>query len=284
MRLPLLALAALIAAQEPAKVPLAWTLKKGDKFRCEVGLAQSGTMGTVVSKSVLTFTLGLEVGEAGKDGQADVKATYERIRFSISSHSNKDFALDSDQKEDPAIEPDKRVVLHLKGKTITLKFGPKGLAQVMGLADALRAAYKSIGAPDDKPPGKSEPIAISFEQVLRINFPGAPDSPVSPGEGWPESLTFDRMSLSGATIKDLATVKTLEKGRATINHKLTIEPSPERKPGIVEVTGEGTTLWNLERAMPESHEMVIKVRGKDIDQPRFEEHRFTLKLEPREKK
>ncbi|HEY3226975.1 MAG TPA: hypothetical protein VGK61_08290, partial [Planctomycetota bacterium] len=84
--------------------------------------------------------------------------------------------------------------------------------------------------------------------------------------------------------KDLAKVKTIEKGRAAIDHKLTVELAAEREPGIAEVTGEGSTLWNLERGMPESHEIVIKVRGREIDQKRSEEHRFTLKLEPRKKR
>ncbi|HTF57434.1 MAG TPA: hypothetical protein VK661_09400 [Planctomycetota bacterium] len=284
MMLLTLALFAAIPGQDPPKAEIGWKLKKGDKFRCEAGLTQSGTMGDVVFKSILFFNLGLEIGDTGKDGLVEAKATYERIRFTLSSHNDKDRILDSDREEDRSIDPDKRVVLHLKGRTISLMFGSKGLSRVSGLGDAFREAYKSIGQTDNKVSAKSEQLAIALEQVLKINFPGAPDSAVSAGEGWPESLSFERMSLRGATIKDLAKVKSLEKGRAIVDHKLTIELATERRAGIEEVTGEGTTLWDLERGLPVSHEIVIKVRGKEIDQKRFEEHRFTLKLEPREKK
>src|SRR5262245_22875647 len=139
MRLPLLALAALIGAQEPApKADVSWKLKKGEEFACEVSLATSGKEPERDFRSVCILNFGLTVRDVGGDGKADIKAVIERIRFSIAYHPEAGVEIDTDRKEDEKLDALKRSSWHLKGKAVTLKMGPRGLDSIEGLGDGVR--------------------------------------------------------------------------------------------------------------------------------------------------
>ena len=284
MRVPLLALAALVAAQDPApKVDIAWKLKKGEEFACEVSLGTSGKETERIYRSLHALHLGLAIREVGKDGKADVKAVIERIRFSIVYHPEGGVDIDTDGKEDEKLDALKRSAWHLKGKSFTLVIGPRGLESIGGLGEIVKEAVTAAGEAPGDIDRTSRRLAANLEQVIRYSVPTTPIAPVEAG-GFVinDQFRFDYMSLRGSTMKDTKKIKSIENGRVDISHTLEITPAADSK--VTEAGGTGRTVWNLERGLPESHEITAKTKSRIAERDCEEEHKVTLKITSRPKK
>src|SRR5262245_18665331 len=99
MRLPLLALAALLV-QDPPKTPIAWTLKKDQKVRYEFNhrLVSGPKEGSNVMD--LTLVMGVEGGDYGADGTNAARLTFERIALSKTGHGERE-DYDSARDKEP---------------------------------------------------------------------------------------------------------------------------------------------------------------------------------------
>jgi len=73
-------------AQDAAKVPIAWSLKKGDKVRYEFEYTIVNTLRAETGETKLVAGLVLEATEVAKDGTATVKAVFDRFAAKTSDH------------------------------------------------------------------------------------------------------------------------------------------------------------------------------------------------------
>ena len=125
MRLPLLALVALVAAQEPARVPIAWTVKKGQKIRYEFIHKITTNDGTRDTDLQLTIGIGLEGGETAADGTTGLKLTVERIAQSKTAGEERE-EYDSARDKAPPEGSYPRVLSKCVGRTLSIRIGPSG--------------------------------------------------------------------------------------------------------------------------------------------------------------
>ena len=79
MRFALIVLASLIAAQEPARTPIWWSLKKGQKARYEFNHRLVTGDKNHTKEAELTLVVVLEGGDLGADRANAVTLTFVRI-------------------------------------------------------------------------------------------------------------------------------------------------------------------------------------------------------------
>src|SRR5258705_4998419 len=121
MRLTLAFIAALLI-QEPAKVQIAWTLKRGEKVRYEFNHrleARFDVMKDGTAQMELTLVVGLEATDPGADRTNGYKLTFERIALSKSGA----FDYDSGRDKEPPESSYPRVMSKCVGKTIPIRIG-----------------------------------------------------------------------------------------------------------------------------------------------------------------
>ena len=70
------------AAQESARVPLEWKLKKGQKLRYELTQDASFTHGDQAQRQTNTLGLALEVSDVDAQGTATLACTFDRVKLS----------------------------------------------------------------------------------------------------------------------------------------------------------------------------------------------------------
>jgi hypothetical protein len=263
MRLPLIALAALaalVAAQEPAKVQIAWTLKKGEKVRYEFNHRLETREKDHTELIELTLGVGLEATDPGADRTNGYKLTFERIALSKSG----DFDYDTARDKEPPENSYPRVMSKCAGKTIPIRIGPTG--KLLALDEIRKTVQDAVDAfPDLK--GRSrwnaegvDATAKKMEWLLRLGFETARGGPAAVGDTWETTYDFNEVMKTGGTATCKAQLKEVRAGVASVDQALEFK-YPDALGALVKgAKGRGSLTWDIERGVLKSLGATSEIR------------------------
>src|SRR5262245_20878724 len=200
MRLPLLILAAALV-QEPARTPIAWALKKGEKVRYESSHRVVTGMLERTSSIDLTMWLSLEAGDRKDDGSASVRITFERLALANTGTAKEDY--DSARDKEPPAASYPRVLSKLVNKSLAVAMKPTGQSE--GLDGARALLQEAVDAwPDLK--GRSqwdnEPTgtkARTLAWLIRTGLETPKGSPAAVGDSWEARYDGADVNLRGSS-------------------------------------------------------------------------------------
>jgi hypothetical protein len=253
MRVSLLVLSALIAAQEPARTPVAWSLKKGQKVRYEMNhkLTTSNLRGRI-SEIELTLGVTLEAADPVAGDTTRIRFTFERIAFSNSRGGAAD-RYDSSRDKEPPAGSYPRVLSKCVGQTLSLGFTPSGtLAAFDELRKMIQAAADAF--PDLQKREKwnrhgIDHAARRLEWLLRLVFETPRGGPAAIGDTWETKYEFRELMDNVATATCKARLKEVKDGVATVEQTLEFKYPAVLEALIQEASGRGSYTWDMERGV-----------------------------------
>lgn len=260
MRLPLIALAALIAAQEPAKVQIAWTLKSGEKVRYEFNHRLETREKDDTELLELTLGVGLEATDPGADRTNGYKLTFERIGLSKSG----EFDYDSKRDKEPPESSYPRVVSKCVGKTIPIRIGPTGklvaLDEIRKLIQDAVDAFPDLKGRNRWNAANVDATAKRFEWLLRLGFETAKGGPAAVGDAWETQYEFKEVMKTGGTATCKAQLKQVRGGIATVEQAMEFKYPDALGALVKEAKGRGSLTWDIERGVLKSLGATSEIR------------------------
>ena len=257
MKLALAALVAL-ALQEPVQVPIAWTLKKGEKLRYEMSHKTVTKEGTIDVEGELALRIAIE---AGDDTAATL--TLERIAWSrVSGEAREDY--DSARDAVPPEGSMSRVLSKCVGQSVAARISPAGKLEV--LEELRKLVQSAVEAFDDLKGRRKwdadgvDVVARKMEWLLRWAFETPKGGPAAIGESWKTTFESKELTKGLAKATCTATLKEVRDGTATVEQAIAFEfPAPVAA-GVKEASGKGTLTWDTKRGVLKSLGAVVTVK------------------------
>ena len=169
MRFALLALAALLAAQDPPRTPVMWSLKKDQKVRYEFHHRLSTGDKLGVEESSLVFVVTLEGGDLGADLTNGYRLTFDRFAF---QKGRDDYDSARDKAAAGGSYP--RVLSKCVGTTIEGRISPAGklgaFEPIRKMIQAGVDAWPDLKGRDKWDADGVDVVARKLEWLLRVGF------------------------------------------------------------------------------------------------------------------
>ena len=262
MRVPLLALAALIAVQDPPKTPLAWTLKKDQKVRYEFSHRLVSGPKDHAAQMDLTLVVVIEGGDYGADGTNGANLTFERIALAKSGQGEKE-DYDSARDKEPPASSYPRVLSKCVGKTLPIRIAAAG--KLIALDEIRKMILAAVDAFPDLRGRKKwdaagvDVVARRLEWLLRAGFETPKGGRAAIGDSW--EIPYDNKDVTQGVGRAVltSTLKSVKGAEATIEQAVKFEFAPAVAPAIKEATGKGSLTWDTERGMLKTLGMTSKI-------------------------
>lgn len=252
MRFALLALAALIGAQEPAGTPIWWSLKKGQKVRYEFNHRLVKGDAATASETDLTIVVALEGGDLGADRANALALTFERIALTKSGHGERE-DYDSARDKEPPKGDYPRVLSKCVGKTLNLRIAASG--RLVTFDEFRKMIQAAVDAwPDLKGRKKwgAEGVDVAarrLEWLLRAGFETPKGGPAAVGDSWETTYDDDKVTEGRGRAVCTSTLKEIRGGTAVVDQVVKFDFPAPIAAGIKEASGKGTYAWDVGRGM-----------------------------------
>ena len=249
MRFALLALAALVGAQEPAGTPIWWSLKKGQRLRYEFNHRLVTGDKTQTTQTELTLGVALEGGDLGADRTNAVALTFERIALTKSGHGDRE-DYDSARDKEPPKGSYPRVLSKCVGKTLNMRISASGsLVNSEVIRKMIQAAVDSW--PDLKGRDKWDEkgvtvVARRLEWLLRLGLETPKGGPAAVGDTWETKYENDDVTAGLGKAVCRARLKELKAGEAIVEQTVKFDLAGPMAAAVKEATGKGTFAWDTE--------------------------------------
>ena len=249
MRFALLALAALVIAQEPAGTPIWWSLKKGQKLRYEFNHRLVTGDKTHTTETDLTLVVALEGGDLGADRTNALALTFERIALTKTGHGDRE-DYDSARDKEPPKGSYPRVLSKCVGKTLNLRLAATG--SLVNTEDIRKMIQAAVDAwPDLKGRDKWDEkgvtvVARRLEWLLRLGFETPKGGPAAVGDTWESKYENDEVTTGLGKATCRARLKELKAGEAVVEQTVKFDFAAPVAVAIKEASGKGTFAWDTE--------------------------------------
>lgn len=266
MRFALAVLAALIAAQEPARTPIQWSLKKGQKARYEFNHRLAWGNKEHPQETELTLVVLLEGGDLGADRANDLTLTFERIALLKAGDGERE-DYDSARDKEPPGGSYPRVLSKCVGKSTTFRIAASG--SFSAFEDLRKMVQEGVDAyPDLKGRSKWDAdgvkvVARRLEWLLRLGLETPKGGPAAVGDAW--ETRYDSAEITRGIGKAVcrARVKEFKPGEAQIEQAVKFDiAAPDAV--IREASGKGALVWDTERGMLKTlgtTSKIVTIRG-----------------------
>jgi len=289
------ALSASLPAQDGDKVTLEWKLKKGDAHRYEIShVMEMDFSGTEITMEML-FGISMDVTDVSADGVAKIKATYDRVKVTMSGPMSAEY--DSDKEKKPA-ESDvlSRLLAGFLNKSFTMDLGRKGDCQkVEGVAKIVEEAVKDL--PDDNPMTaqmtqnmKKQFADEGMKSVYQVFFGFLPKEPVAVGSTWKQkhSMTGVIGNVAMDTTSSLKEVRAEGKEAVVkMDAKVTVTAGEDAGVfGAMEITdskAKSEMVWRIGEGILQSSHGTLTLDGTAGGMEFSIVQKMTMKLAPRKK-
>ncbi len=255
MRFALLVLAALIGAQEPAKVQIAWSLKKGQKVRYEFNHRVVTGDKNHTSQIELTLVVALEGGDLGADRTNALNLTMERIAL-VKGGTGEREDYDSARDKEPPASSYPRVLSKCVGKTLAMRLGPSGnlvtYDQIQKMIQSAVDAWPDLKGRDKWDAKGVEVAARRLEWLLRIGFETPKGGPAAVGDAWETKYENDDVTKGVGKAVCQSRLKEVRAGEAVIEQTVKFDFAEGIGKAIKEASGKGALSWDIERGMLKS--------------------------------
>lgn len=260
----------LSAAAQDEKVTLRWKFEKGQVLRYEMTqTSQTDVNGMEMSQEML-FGYTMEVVAVDDQGEAELKTTYDRVKFKMSGMMESDY--DSDRDGEPA-DAMTRMMAAFAGKTFTMRMDVRGkIRKVEGMEKILEEMTKTMeeeGIP-------TETIKQMFDDermgsMMQSGFALLPEDAVGKGDSWeseesPELPMWGKMKQKNR----FAFKEVRAEGREAV---LDLDQKTEMESGggmmeMKEMTGKFEVVWGVEEGRMRSYKgtstMTMSANGQEF--------------------
>ena len=243
------------------QVELKWKLQKGEKIYYVMSQeSKTEVMGMEMVQD-MTFYFLQEVLDVEKDGNINLKLSYERIITKM-----KGPGMDSEYDSDSKIKPKDDDVMSIMmgafvGQSFNMKFTPYGeIKDVGGVSEFLDSITKIIS---EQPNGemmaqmlKSSYNEKTIKDMMQQNFSLLPKEPIGVGGTWKNEGSFSMMGLGEMSLSTNSTLKEIkDEGKtAIIGQDITISFSKLASPmvEIKDTTFSSEITWKVDTGRMES--------------------------------
>jgi len=240
-----------LQAQDAAKVPIAWSLKKGDKVRYEFEYTTAASFHGSTQETKLVAGLVLEATEIAKDGTATLQATIDRFAFKKSSEGSTE-EYDSSKEGALPTGSNTKVMAKCVGKPFTLQLGPTGkLSALEGLKKLIQGAVDSLPEVKAKSKWRAEGVeraAATLEATLSAGLAVPRGAAAAVGDAWEVRLEVKELAEIGSATSRCK-LKEVRTDEALLDQALTFEFPAEIAAEIKESSGKGSIWWDYKKGV-----------------------------------
>src|SRR5688572_101790 len=252
MRFALVVLSLLIAAQEPARTPIWWSLAKGQKARYEFNHRLVSGDKERTQETELTLVVVLEGGDLGADRANDVTLTFERIALLKTGDGDRE-DYDSARDKEPPGGSYPRVLSKCVGKSTKFRIAASG--HFSALEDLRKMVQEAVDSyPDLKGRSKWDAdgvkvVALRLEWLLRMGLETPKGGPAAVGDTWETKYENEELTRGVGKALCRARLKELKPGEAQIEQVVKFDIAAPFAAAIKEASGKGALVWDTERGM-----------------------------------
>jgi len=252
MRFALIVLASLIAAQEPARTPVWWSLKKGQKARYEFNHRLVTGDKNHTKETELTLVVVLEGGDLGADRANAVTLTFERIALLKAGDGERE-DYDSARDKEPPASSYPRVLSKCVGKSASFRIAASG--SFSAFEDLRKMVQEAVDSyPDLKGRSKWDAdgvkvVARRLEWLLRMGLETPKGGPAAVGDTWETKYENEEITRGVGKAVCRSKLKELKPGEAQIEQTVKFDFEAPVAAAIKEASGKGALVWDTERGM-----------------------------------
>jgi hypothetical protein len=279
MRIAPWVLAALICAQEPAKTPIWWSLKKGQKLRYEFSHKLVTGDARRLSQIDLTLVVEVEGGDLGADRTNGMNLTIERVALAKAGHGDRE-DYDSARDKTPPRSSYPQVLSKCIGKKLAMRLGPSGnLVTYDQIQKMVQAAVDALPELKGREKWNADGVKVEarrIEWLLRLGFETPKGGPAAVGDTWETKYENDDVTRGLGKAVCKAKLKELKAGEAVIEQAVTFDLAGPLAPAIKEASGKGTLTWDTDGGFLKSlgaTSKIVTIKGDAV-------HTVTVALQP----